>query len=224
MTSYYEAVRQCPGCKSKFISMELASTNNFGLDLYTDGCWYMMAKSSPVIRCPACKGLFRQADVSEFDRENDAASVPTEDDFSPGKLPWAEDLFGEEDYREAVEMKLWKGRAEEKYVRSLYWQAFNDGFRGSRKVFCITDEQKENLERMLELADPGSADDNVIKAEILRELGHFEECLVVLESFKDVGQNPFVATIKKLALEKQARVSKVPLEDPFAKLKRGDSK
>ena len=65
-----------------------------------------------------------------------------------------------------------------------------------------------NLERLLDLLGQ-TGEDAVIKAEILRELGRFEDCLAELGRTFDDGYARALSVIRKLAHEGNRRVSRI---------------
>ncbi len=69
-------------------------------------------------------------------------------------------------------------------------------------------DQTANLERLVELLDPRTPDEAVLRAEALRELGHFERCLGELDRVgSDEDMERWVARIRELALQRQRRVA-----------------
>ena len=76
----------------------------------------------------------------------------------------------------------------EKYIRTRIWYSFNDYFRKGKEDQITQDMMElnnENLEKLLDLVRESYDDDFVIKAEILRNLGRFEESRKMLEKVKD---------------------------------------
>jgi hypothetical protein len=60
----------------------------------------------------------------------------------------------------------------------------------------------KNLKAMSSLIDEADSDQRLLKAEIARELGNFEECLLLLSYQFDKGYDRAVDFIKKLEEEK----------------------
>jgi hypothetical protein len=62
-------------------------------------------------------------------------------------------------------------------------------------------EQVKNLEALDALLDEADPDQRIVKAEIARELGNFDECMLLL-SYQFEGYERAVGFIKELAEEK----------------------
>lgn len=67
-------------------------------------------------------------------------------------------------------------------------------------------DQTANLERLIELLDPDREDETLMRAEALRELGRFSECLQVLDRGFAGRLARAAGQIRRLALEKKRRV------------------
>ena len=89
----------------------------------------------------------------------------------------------EYEYYSFIQTNLAKDGKQEKLLRILAWWRRNDNF---RDVSCIPKEStvstacRENLEALLKLLNPKSDQDQIMKGEILRELGQFEAAQKVL--------------------------------------------
>jgi hypothetical protein len=70
----------------------------------------------------------------------------------------------------------------------------------------------ENLERLARMLDEGDTGERVMKAEILRELSHFEEAGTLLEKVEDSHFAVAVACIKELADNNDPHVHEIKYE------------
>jgi hypothetical protein len=198
MTSYWFEVKQCPNCDCEFIYWAVASCNTFHAKFYTDGFvdGPMYDEGGYLLTCPGCnKSLWCE-------------DVPTKETLSNleyfsgsvrGSLPPAERVRGSQ-YEDLLRQAIWKTEAQEKYVRVRAWWSFNSPYRGQiTDEFKMPPEQKQNLLRLLQLLDTNAPSDSIMKGEILRELGRFDECLKHLEQPFEDRYLPAVDTIRKLA-------------------------
>lgn len=105
---------------------------------------------------------------------------------------------------------LWRNTKEEIYVRIRVWWLFNAPYRTKTSLhFDVPEEQRANLERLLQLLDAPEPNNAIMKAEILRELGRFEECIAGLKSHFEEKYIKVAQTIKELAEKKERCVSKI---------------
>jgi hypothetical protein len=92
---------------------------------------------------------------------------------------------------------------QEIYLRMRCWWNANDAWRWvpSPKT-AFSPEQVKNLKALSALLDDSDQDRRIFMAEIARELGNFDECLLLLSCRFDKGYDRAVGFIKKLAAEK----------------------
>jgi len=110
--------------------------------------------------------------------------------------------LNEAEYLEAISLHVFSGRKQELALRRMAWWTCNDRFRLLREspVYKPTSiplqypEEKANLERLLELLviNPAALDNDgeiLMKAEIMRELGLFDDAVALLNRFFPAGEN-----------------------------------
>lgn len=94
-----------------------------------------------------------------------------------------------EEYLEMLDcnLKIEAGGNREKIIRISAWRKFNDSFRDEAKESPIkwTPKFKENAHALLQLLSTNDTDDLLLKVELLRELGRFQEALKHLKLIKD---------------------------------------
>jgi hypothetical protein len=172
MTFADQIVLRCPGCRSLFVKETLGSANSFGAVFWTDG--YMQASMFPIppvmAYCRLCEEYFFLEEAEEL------FSVPPF--IEVGELPTIStfDEMDDNDYREALRHEPAPQRERTLLLR-LLWKLNHPLRYNSTAV--VTREQQETLERLDELID--GEEEPIRRAEMLRELGHFEECLELLE-------------------------------------------
>jgi hypothetical protein len=110
-------------------------------------------------------------------------------------------------YEDALHQELWKTEAQEKYIRIRAWWSFNNIYREkTTEKFNLTPEQKANLLKLLQLLNEDNPETSIMKAEVFRELGQFDECLKQLDQPFDSRYLSAVNAIKELANCKKRHV------------------
>jgi hypothetical protein len=200
-------LRKCPACEHLIRNYEIVSGNTFGAICWSDGCTDapMLPDQLELVKCPQCRHLLWIEEEAqalkelwgspEFQRkwpESADPEVPNENEYvkfaNSNELP----------------------RDKEIYVRTRAWWSANDRKRdrdpndSSEEEFST--EQKTNLLRLRDLLDDVNASDRLMKAEIARELGQFDEALALLDFSFSKGMSVYVTTIKKLAEDKIKQV------------------
>ena len=142
-------------------------------------------------KCPACGGLFWVDEAVEVDSGFDAAK---------GKqqvlAPSEKELLGF-----LAEPALPEDK--ELYVRVSAWRSANDAWRWVPNATpAFSKDQVQNLKALSEMLDETEPNQRILKAEIARELGEFDECLRLLSQDFDERYGHAVGFIKKLAEEK----------------------
>jgi hypothetical protein len=203
MTTYQIGIKKCQNCGCESAVMTVATCNTIDAKFYSDGFLIgpMYTDVKALFTCPACNKYFWQMSTRK--------SMPATEYFRDAKrraLPEAKPVYGPL-YEDALHQAPWKTSAQEKYLRIRAWWSFNSAYRGKvTKKFIISPEQETNLLRLLQLLDANNPDESIMKAEIFRELGHFDECLKQLDQPVDDKYRMIVDTIKKLATCKKRQV------------------
>jgi hypothetical protein len=186
-------VRECPHCKAHVVQEETVSGNTIGATYWTDG--KREAKMLPdhpwLAKCPACQGLFWVDEAFEMDIGFDAAK-------------------GKQQVLALSEKELLRflagpalPRDKELYVRVSAWRRANDAWRRNPNATpAFSKDQEQNLKALSDMLDEKEPNQRMLKAEIARELGEFDECLGLLSHPIDEGYGYAVGVIKKLAEEK----------------------
>ena len=186
-------IRECPHCKAHVVQEETVSGNTISATYWTDG--KREAKMLPdhplLAKCPVCSGLFWVDEAVEVDTGFDAAK---------GKqqvwAPSEKDLLG-----------FLAGPAlpgdKEIYLRITAWRSANDVWRRIPNATpAFSKNQEQNLKALSDMLDEKEPNQRILKAEIARELGNFDECLGLLSHPFDERYGYAVGFIKKLAEEK----------------------
>ena len=142
-------------------------------------------------KCPVCAGLFWIDESVEVDTGFDAAK---------GKqqvlAPSEKNVLG-----------FLSGRAlprdKEMFLRVAAWRSANDACRRVPNATpAFSKDQEQNLKALSDMLDVKEPNQRILKAEIARELGNFDECLGLLSHPFDERYGHAVGFIKKLAGEK----------------------
>ena len=193
--AYYPAliVRECPQCKANVVQEDTLSGNTIGAKYYTDGKREakMLPDHPALVKCPMCGGLFWVDEALEVDVGFEAA------EGKPKVLaPSEKELVA---YLSSETLP----KDKEIYLRMRAWWASNDVWRwhpNPKPAFSA--EQVKNLIALSALFDESLPGHRILKAEIARELGKFDECLLLLSYQFDEEYGFVVGFIKKLAEEK----------------------
>jgi hypothetical protein len=186
-------IRECPHCKAHVVQEETVSGNTIGATYWTDG--KREAKMLPdhpwLVRCPVCSRLFWVDESVEMDAGFDAAKGKQQV-LAPSGKEMLEFLAGP-----ALQ------RDKELYVRVWAWRNANDAWRRNPNATPVfSKDQVQNLKALSDMLDEKEPNQRMLKAEIARELGEFDECLGLLSHPIDEGYGYAVGFIKKLAEEK----------------------
>jgi len=202
MTTYYPERMCCPRCEHTFSYMAVGSYNTFGATFFTDGYIEgpMYDDQGRLFRCPKCRSL-NWHDELVCDGEGDEDELGSV--FEVGPLPL-------EHYPAVLDEAPWRGQDEEKYVRiAAFWGANMPRRGNSDPPVPFTESEERNLLALLERLDD-SSQDRLMRAEILREMGRFEECLEVLMGLEDAELEGLVKLIRELAMGSDTRVVAIP--------------
>jgi hypothetical protein len=197
--AYYPVliIRECPHCKARFVQEDTLSGNTIGAKFYTDGRRYapMLPEHPWLAKCPACGGLFWVDETEQVDIGFDAAKGKPQVE-APSEREMINFLSGP---------ALPKDK--EIYLRMRVWWAANDVWRWlPNPKPAFSKEQVKNLDALSALFDESLPGHRILKAEIARELGKFEECLLLLSYQFEEGYDFTTNFIRKLAEEKERAV------------------
>ena len=189
----------CPFCKGEKPIMQLMSGNTFGGSIRSDlkREYPMLPQPSPVQRCPHCgKYYFAYAVESK---------EGTTQTFDKGELTYEEitealTQIEKEDLSVDDEINL----------RLLFVHIYNSTYQlpGKENQTLPTREEqtlfRQQVERLLAIWEV----EPLARAEFLREMGQFEECLRIIDSTKFDGSEKYdiALRIRGLANEKSTKV------------------
>ena len=142
-------------------------------------------------KCPMCNFLFWINEALEVDTGFDAAKGKQQV-LAPSEKEVLGFLTG-----------LPLPRDKEMFLRVAAWRSANDAWRRNPNATpAFSKEQVQNLKALSDMLDEKGPNQRILKAEIARELGQFDECLLLLSYQFEAGYEYAVVFIKKLAEEK----------------------
>lgn len=164
MTSYAPpSYLSCSSCGAAIEVQNMASGNTFGARYWTDGYRFapMLPEQLPLIKCSSCSSLVWLDELAEFD-----GSELVDADASEHQKPSFDELYSYINSNPDLEPMR------EQYVRLRAWWTGNDS-RRDEVASPLTEAERVNLLQLKELMT-AEGSDQLMKAEIYRELGDFE--------------------------------------------------
>lgn len=201
---------ECPSCKGNSKYRILISGNTIGATYWTDGKREapMLPRNPPVVKCIHCDHIFWLQDASIVDE----ASPWAEQDSKWSHVKYVEEA-GEEDYYNAIRDGLAKNKDEEFNLRLAAWWKRNDKFRtGQTDVVENSETWKANLEEIISLLNYDSENSIIMKAELFRELGLFDEALIMLNMIESKEPLPIKKLLISLCEKQDTVVRELKLE------------
>lgn len=195
-------------CSSPLKITTLASGNTFGAVFWTDGkCEAPMLEDEPWLRKhPDDNRLFWTGEWKKI------ATLDYDTNFGPGKqwtdLPYAETPT-EDDYFEALESGIAGTDEKMRHIRTRLWWAGNDPIRESG-MGTLPPPHIRNLASLALLLAEDDPQQRLMKAELFRELGFFDDALRLLEWEFPEELHEASAYLAGLAGRKDLRVARFP--------------
>ncbi|MBM4149350.1 MAG: hypothetical protein FJ224_09925 [Lentisphaerae bacterium] len=209
MTSYAVRIAVCPGCKEKLAVWSVSSCNTFHAKFFTDGFIEgpMYDEGGDLARCHTCRTVFWMDEVSAGPYIS-ASEIPRCVRRREMFLISSPELSS---YPALLESNLWRTVEEEKYIRMRAWWAWNDQRRrdAAASDSPFSPNATANCERLLEILDDTVDDEAILRAEIYRELGRFQECLKQLDRPFDPRCSSRLRVIMALAESGRCGVSQI---------------
>lgn len=196
---------KCPQCGQMYWQENLVSGNTIGSETWSDGKMFapMLPDIIQMAKCTACQRIFwiNQAEEGDLNEGEDVYDYPRI------KEP------GLEDYLCSLEKKNYRNGEQEFYIRLRLWWTYNDMHRydkGFKEDKELKKELRKNLEELLPLCDENYMESNIMKAEIYRHLGEFENCRKILKKIPEgQGYDKIISKMKRKCLLRNKKVFKV---------------
>jgi len=202
-------IRECPECSQYIKQVTLESGDTMGARFWTDGKMDapMMLDQPRLVKCPACKTLFWLDTAKQIAELEPLAKIKKE--FSDALMY---EHLTETDYLELLQKKKISKKKEE-YVRIRAWWCTNDSMRyekqTKRSKVVFSKDQEENVSRLYELLDDEVPNQRLMKAEIARERGMFDEAMSLLEYKFPENFDKVVDVIRNLCESHSAVVEEI---------------
>ena len=235
MTYGIDIFLRCRLCETKFNHQVPMSCLHSGTRRYTDGYVHrvMAEEQYALLRCPGCHTVqwldqfVREESAMEDDRVHwgdcfkrhagapECLELPT--DFG-----WPDDLNSVirakkritltiSDFPALLEARIWRNRDEEKYVRIRAWWATNHQQRSGDVIESEAGETVlANLEELLEILDEAIPEELLMKAEALRQMRRFDECIQKISGVNQDESSILANSIRHLAEARNSRVHVLP--------------
>lgn len=172
----------CPKCNTLHTFYLIASSNTINAVTYSDGKTIgpMYSIQQKYGRCTNCAYIFliKNAEVPNTEPEK-IMPIPGVSFITPPDLYDFASLLDSQD-EEALQ--------DEKYIRTQIFQLFNDRLRKGNPLFHERADKalwRSNLLKLSTLLDITNPYDAIMKAEVMRNLGHFGHARSILTSIKD---------------------------------------
>jgi hypothetical protein len=205
-------IRRCSACTKLIEQFTLTSGNTIGARFWTDGKRDapMLPDKRWLVKCQHCGALVwideqEKVGIVELEAPYRKQQQNSFKDALPYDTPSPDDYF-------AFLQKGVSDSEKEQYVRLCAWWAGNDARRNGEVVTPLSDDEIANLGAYAALLDETDESDRIIKAEIMRELGRYEDAVALLSTpFRE--QLAFAAAIiRNLSVQKIAVVREIFFE------------
>ena len=215
-----DIIRECPKCQARLVQETTASGNTMGATFWTDGKMdASMLPSRPLlVKCPKCGALLWIDEITKLGEQ-----WKTYYGYPDEGREWTNSvatlLPSEAEYLSLLAEGALPDK-KERHLRFQVWWAANDPARNDQGVFeGFSPAQEKNLAALLDLMDETDPDQRLTKAEILRELKRFDECIKLLEKpFDDEDYATQAEFIRLMAEQKKWIVLKIIFDKSIERL------
>ncbi len=205
MTPGPTTIRKCSVCSKSIVEHTIGSGNTFGATFWTDGKRKapMLPDQPWLVMCPHCHAPVW---IDELEQLGEIEPWGKQDgrfkDAITYELPSLDDYF-------AILEKGLETPGKERYVRLRAWWAGNDTRRNKETEIHISAREASNLTAFAQMLDESDANDLLMKAEVMRELGRFDDARTLLASSVDSNISQAAAIIRSLVEKADPYVRKM---------------
>jgi hypothetical protein len=194
MTPGPTIIRKCSACSKPIAQHTIGSGNTFGATYWTDGKREapMLPDQPSLVMCPRCHAPVW---IYELDQLGEVEPCASSRCRFKDAIEYGTPSF--DDYLAVLS----GGRTipeQERYVRLRAWWAGNDPRRNGTREMPLSSREASNLTAFATLLDDSDLHDIVMKAEVMRELGRFDEARMLLGKSIDDRMSQAVAIINAL--------------------------
>jgi len=198
-------IRACPTCGHHQRERTELTGHTVWPVVWTDG-WSASSgiiERLELLKCPRCAAVFRADDAPLVERCAPWEADQRHHNVPTAKAPSADDYAG-------FLCRTQLAHEIERRLRARAWRVFNDPWRKKPEApFALPEPQRLNMERLLALLDDPREEIILVRAELLRQLGRFEECAAALATVKRAELAPRAGKIQELAHASERRVAAV---------------
>lgn len=172
-------IRRCSACRKLIAQHTIISGNTFGARFWTDG--KMDAPMEPdepwLVKCQHCGALLWIDEQKQIGKvqpwELGGRDEANFKEARPYVTPSAQDYF-------AILTKGVADGRKVRYLRVRAWWAGNDERRARADATPLSPDEVANLCALAALLDEADEEDRIMKAEVMREMGKYEEAMALL--------------------------------------------
>lgn len=200
-------IRKCMACSKLIAQCTTRSGNTLGATYWTDGKFYapMLPAMPELVKCPHCHESVWISDLVKIDEIEPSGVRHVGYKYDQRILDWKIDEIEplgvwHVNYKDACEYEmpslddyfalLEKGFSDpekEQHVRLCAWREGNNQRRTNPGKIPMSSSEISNLTALLQTLDESNDRELVWKAEVMRELGRFDDALSALA--KSVGKD-----------------------------------
>lgn len=183
--------KQCPYCAKYIAESTILSGNTFGAVLWSDGKFDapMMPSTPSLVACPFCQALVWLNELPEIDEH----TVDRETAMQLHHAQHYEDPTLDQ-YMHFLDTNALDVN-KERYVRIQIWWMNNDVRRTANPIWQLRADEQTNLERLASLFDATDMNQQIMKAEAMRQLSRFEEADTLLAS---IHEREYASVVERL--------------------------
>lgn len=195
MTPGPTIIRKCSACLKSIEQQTIGSGNTFGAVFWTDGKREapMLPDQPWLVMCPHCHEPLWLDELEELGEIKSWGG-------KRGKFKdaCAYKKLSLDDYFMPIENGVGDPQ-KERYARLRCWWEGNDQRRTNTAEIPMSSKEAANLTALAHILDESKANDLVMKAEAMRELGRFDDAISLLEKSVEENIAQAVAIIKGLS-------------------------
>ena len=201
----HEHTISCPKCNTPQNYNQIASCNTINAVTYSDGKTIgpMYDRQQIYGCCTNCAFVFLLEDAAEPNSGSENIDVSPESGLRSIKNP---DIY---DFASLLDSPDEDALQNEKYIRTQIFQLFNDRLRKGDPLFHERADKalwRNNLLKLSAILDITKPYEAIMKAEVMRNLGHFGHARSILTSIKEKDLQFAKKQILKKCLLHQRRV------------------
>lgn len=201
-------IRKCIGCGNLFSQRTIGSGNTFGATQWSDGKMDapMLPDQPTLVKCPSCSAVIWIEDQEVVGEISKWGSRGEAKPAFENAQSYVTPTF--DDYIEFLNVGSCN-KEQQRYVRLRALWHRNDFQRFTGTALLQTDSEIANMEAFALLLDEHDETDRLIKAEVYRELGKFEDTERLLEQPFSDAMTPAVDLIRELVRQKEQKVTEL---------------